>query len=53
MQGLKVVLHVVRDQAEADIALDDRAMFYPSEAALQGWLAQAHGQQAQVIYGAG
>ena len=53
VQGLKVVLHVVRDQAEADIALDDRAMFYPSEAALQGWLAQAHGQQAHVIYGAG
>ena len=48
--GLKVVLHVVRPEAEADIALDERAMFYPTDAAIQGWRAQAHGQQATVVY---
>lgn len=50
IQGLKVVLHVVRDHAEADIELDDRALLFPSEAAIQGWMAQAHAQQAKVVY---
>jgi DNA polymerase-3 subunit alpha len=50
VQGLQVRLRVLREAVEADIALDDRALFYPSDAALQAWRAQALGQSARVIY---
>ena len=53
VHGLRVRLRVQRDSVDADIDLDQRSMFYPSDAALQAWRAQAHGQQARVVYSEG
>jgi DNA polymerase-3 subunit alpha len=49
-RGLRVRLRVLRDQASCDIELDQRSRFYPSDAAVASWAAQAHNQDAQVIY---
>ncbi|MEY3953538.1 MAG: hypothetical protein RLZZ397_418 [Pseudomonadota bacterium] len=49
-KGLRVRLRVMRDEASCDIELDQRSRFYPSDAALASWAAQAHNQDAQVIY---
>jgi DNA polymerase III subunit alpha len=34
----------------AEITLDERAKFFPSDAALASWMAQADQGQAQIIY---
>ena len=36
--------------ATGEIALDDRAKFFPSDAALASWTAQAHAGEARVVY---
>ena len=36
--------------ASAEIALDDRAKFFPTDAALASWIAQAHAGEARVVY---
>ena len=49
-RGLRVRLRVLRDQALCDLALGEQVRFYPSDAALASWCAQAHQQEATVIY---
>ncbi len=48
--GLPVRIHLLREGASAQIQLGDRARFYPTDAALASWMAQAHDGQAQIIY---
>jgi DNA polymerase-3 subunit alpha len=50
LRGLGVRVQVLRDNATCEIQLDDRALFYPSDAALASWMAQAHDQQAAIVY---
>jgi DNA polymerase-3 subunit alpha len=50
VRGLGVRLHVQREGATADVALGDAAQFFPSDAALASWMAQAHEGQAQIVY---
>jgi DNA polymerase III subunit alpha len=50
LRGLRVRLRVVRDQAECEIDLDERALFYPTDAALNGWMSQAQAQNVRVVY---
>ncbi|MGQ9725199.1 MAG: DNA polymerase III subunit alpha, partial [Tepidimonas sp.] len=49
-RALPVRLAVWRETARCELQLDDRASFYPSDAALARWMAQAHGQRAEVVY---
>jgi len=49
-RGLRVRLHVLRSGAECELALAENARFYPSDAALASWCAQAHQQEAKIIY---
>jgi DNA polymerase III subunit alpha len=54
VRGLGVRVQLLR-QAEfgpitAEITLDERAKFFPSDAALASWMAQADQGQAQIIY---
>ena len=50
VRGMGVRLHVLRDGAQAEIQLSERAKFFPSDAALASWMAQAHDGQSQIIY---
>ncbi len=50
VRGLGVRLAVRRDQAVAELQLGDDARFFPSDAALASWMAQADGGQAQIVY---
>lgn len=50
LRGLGVRVQVLRNNATCEIQLDDRALFYPSDAALASWMAQAHDQQAAIVY---
>jgi DNA polymerase-3 subunit alpha len=50
MRGLGVRLHILREGAKADVALGESALFFPSDAALASWMAQAHEGQAQIVY---
>ncbi|MDE2607435.1 MAG: DNA polymerase III subunit alpha [Burkholderiales bacterium] len=50
LRGLGVRLEVVRDEAKAELQLGEQAKFFPSDAALASWMAQAHGGQAQIVY---
>ncbi|MEJ6022703.1 DNA polymerase III subunit alpha [Ramlibacter sp. PS4R-6] len=52
VRGLPVRLAVKRDGAEAEIQLGDDARFFPSDAALASWMAQADQGAAQVVYDA-
>jgi DNA polymerase III subunit alpha len=45
-----VRLAVRRDAAIAELQLGDEAKFFPSDAALASWMAQADGGQAQIVY---
>jgi DNA polymerase-3 subunit alpha len=45
-----VRLKLLRDGATADVQLGDNAKFFPSDAALASWMAQAHDGQAHIIY---
>ena len=49
-RGLGVRLQVLREGAQAQLQLGDGARFYPSDAALASWMAQAHNGQARIIY---
>ena len=49
-RGLGVRLHVLREGAQAELQLGDAARFYPSDAALASWMAQAHNGQARIVY---
>jgi DNA polymerase-3 subunit alpha len=50
VRGVGVRLKLLREGAQAEIALGERVRFYPSDAALASWTAQAHEGQAQMIY---
>jgi len=50
LRGLPVRLSVKRDGAEAEIQLGDDAKFFPSDAALASWIAQADQGAAQIVY---
>jgi DNA polymerase III subunit alpha len=54
VRGLSVRYAVWREgeglHATAEIELGERAKFFPSDAALASWIAQAHAGDAQVIY---
>jgi DNA polymerase-3 subunit alpha len=49
-RGLPVRLAVKRNGAEAEIQLGEGAKFFPSDAALASWMAQADQGAAQVVY---
>jgi DNA polymerase-3 subunit alpha len=50
VRGLNVRLALRRDEAVAELQLGDEARFFPSDAALAGWMAQADQGQAQIVY---
>ena len=50
VKGLPVRLALHRDSATAELQLGEAARFYPSDAALASWMAQAHQGQSQVVY---
>jgi len=50
VRGLPVRLAVRREQAVAELQLGEDARFFPSDAALASWMAQADAGQAQIVY---
>ena len=50
VRGLPVRIALERHGARCEIQLDERALFYPSDAALASWMAQAHQGQAAIVY---
>jgi DNA polymerase III subunit alpha len=50
VRGLNVRLAVRRDGAIAELQLGDEARFFPSDAALASWTAQADQGSAQIVY---
>jgi DNA polymerase-3 subunit alpha len=50
VRGLQVRLLVQREQAVAELQLGEQARFFPSDAALASWMAQADKGLAQVVY---
>ncbi len=52
VRGLNVRLALRRNDAVAEVQLGEEAKFFPSDAALASWSAQADKGQAQVVYDA-
>jgi DNA polymerase III subunit alpha len=50
VRGLPVRLSVAREGAQCEIQLDDRSMFFPSDAALASWMAQAPDRRAEIVF---
>jgi len=50
LRGLPVRLALKREGAQAEIQLGDEARFFPSDAALASWIAQADQGLAQIVY---
>ena len=50
LRGLPVRLAVLREGAQCELQLDDRALFFPTDAALASWMAQAHQQRAEIVF---
>ena len=50
VRGLVVRLAVRRDHVVAELQLGEDAKFFPSDAALASWMAQADKGQAQIVY---
>ncbi len=50
VRGMSVRLKLLREGATAEVQLGDNAKFFPSDAALASWMAQAHNGQSQIIY---
>ncbi|HYE41078.1 MAG TPA: DNA polymerase III subunit alpha, partial [Ramlibacter sp.] len=50
LRGLGVRLEVLREEARVELQLGEQAKFFPTDAALASWIAQAHGGQAQIVY---
>ncbi|MDZ4280461.1 MAG: DNA polymerase III subunit alpha, partial [Hydrogenophaga sp.] len=46
VRGLPVRLALQRSGAQCELQLDDRALFFPTDAALASWMAQAHERRA-------
>ena len=50
VRGLPVRLALQREGARCELQLDDRALFFPTDAALASWMAQAHEQRAEIVF---
>lgn len=50
VRGLPVRLALQRAGAQCELQLDDRALFFPTDAALASWMAQAHEQRAEIVF---
>ena len=50
LRGLPVRLSLLREGAQCELQLDDRALFFPTDAALASWMAQAHEQRAEIVF---
>jgi DNA polymerase-3 subunit alpha len=50
VRAVGVRLTILREGAQAELDLGERARFFPSDAALASWMAQAHEGQANMIY---
>ncbi|MGE0351305.1 DNA polymerase III subunit alpha [Hydrogenophaga sp.] len=50
VRGLPVRLALLREGAQCELQLDDRALFFPTDAALASWMAQAHEQRAEIVF---
>ena len=50
VRGMGIRLRLLREGAHAELQLGDEAKFFPSDAALASWMAQAHQGQAQIVY---
>ena len=50
VRGLPVRLALRREAATAELQLGEDAKFFPSDAALASWMAQADQGQAQIVY---
>ncbi|MCY1380567.1 hypothetical protein D9M69_684020 [compost metagenome] len=50
MRGLPVRLALQRAGAQCELQLDDRALFFPTDAALASWMAQAHDRRAEIVF---
>ncbi|WP_439518451.1 DNA polymerase III subunit alpha [Hydrogenophaga sp.] len=50
VRGLPVRLSLMREGAQCELQLDDRALFFPTDAALASWMAQAHEQRAEIVF---
>jgi DNA polymerase-3 subunit alpha len=50
VRGLPVRLALLRESATAELQLGEAARFFPSDAALASWMAQAEGGQVQIVY---
>ncbi|UJW82192.1 DNA polymerase III subunit alpha [Hydrogenophaga sp. SL48] len=49
-RGLPVRLSLLRPSAQCELQLDDRALFFPTDAALASWMAQAHDRRAEIVF---
>jgi DNA polymerase-3 subunit alpha len=49
-RGLPVRLHIQRGAVSADLQLGEAAKFFPTDAALASWMAQADRGQARIVY---
>ena len=50
IRGLPVRLSLLREQVSAELQLGEQARFFPSDAALASWSAQAHEGRASIVY---
>jgi len=50
IQGLPVRLSMARAGAQVELQLGDRAKFFPTDAALASWTAQAEAGKALIVY---
>ncbi|HAX23133.1 MAG TPA: DNA polymerase III subunit alpha [Hydrogenophaga sp.] len=50
VRGLPVRLALQRAGAQCELQLDDRALFFPTDAALASWTAQAHERRAEIVF---
>ncbi|MDP3345029.1 MAG: DNA polymerase III subunit alpha [Hydrogenophaga sp.] len=50
VRGLPVRLALQRSGAQCELQLDDRALFFPTDAALASWMAQAHERRAEIVF---
>src|SRR4051812_27207563 len=50
VRGLGVRLQVQRESAVAELQLGEQVKFFPTDAALASWMAQAHGGLAQIVH---
>ena len=50
IRGLPVRLSLLREQVSAELQLGEQARFFPSDAALASWSAQAHEGRATIVY---